>query len=266
MKKFAACVLSVCALFSLLVVPSFAAQFKANAHITGNKVNVRTAPNTSSKVVKQLNSGHPVLIIKSSGNWYFIQTASGTKGWVNKGFVQRGENKKVEPISVSLNNSPGAEEVRNLKRSTLDEIMGRNRSNNVVKDLISKAEKGDSEAQFNLGIAYLDGELGLERDEKRGMEWLQKSAEQGYVSAQANLGVYYFQGEHVQKNDEQAFFWTQKAAEQGDMRSQHNLGFFYLKGIVVSRDNSQAIEWFRKAARQGHKKSQDALRKANISW
>ena len=57
-----------------------------NASITGDKVNIRTQPNTSSKVVKQLNAGHPVKATKQTkgkdGTWYFIQTASGTQGWV----------------------------------------------------------------------------------------------------------------------------------------------------------------------------------------
>lgn len=60
--------------------------FQANASIIGDKVNVRSKPNTSSKVVKQLNAGHPVKTTKQTnakdGKWYFIETASGTKGWV----------------------------------------------------------------------------------------------------------------------------------------------------------------------------------------
>ena len=60
--------------------------FQANASITGDKVNIRAQPNTSAKILKQLNAGHPVKAIKQTagkdGKWYFIQTASGTEGWV----------------------------------------------------------------------------------------------------------------------------------------------------------------------------------------
>ena len=56
--------------------------FKANGSIAGDKVNVRAAPNTSSRVVKQLNTGHPVSVSQKNGDWYFIKTASGTQGWV----------------------------------------------------------------------------------------------------------------------------------------------------------------------------------------
>ena len=66
--------------------------FQSNASITGDKVNVRTKPNTSSKVIKQLNAGHPVKVSKEvsakDGKWYFIQTASGTQGWVFGKYVK----------------------------------------------------------------------------------------------------------------------------------------------------------------------------------
>lgn len=60
--------------------------FQTNAFITGDKVNIRSKPNTSSKIVKQLNAGEAVKATKQTkakdGIWYFIQTASGTQGWV----------------------------------------------------------------------------------------------------------------------------------------------------------------------------------------
>ena len=66
--------------------------FQTNASITGDKVNIRIQPNTSSKVVKQLNTGHPVKATKQTkgkdGTWYFIQTASGTQGWVFGKYVK----------------------------------------------------------------------------------------------------------------------------------------------------------------------------------
>ena len=66
--------------------------FQANASITGDKVNIRTKPNTSSSIIKQLNAGHPVKATKQTkakdGMWYYIQTASGTRGWVFGKYVK----------------------------------------------------------------------------------------------------------------------------------------------------------------------------------
>ena len=66
-------------------------EFPKPAIITGNKVNVRNNSNTSSRVLKQLNVGHPVSVSKKvsqlDGDWYYIYTASGTKGWVREDYV-----------------------------------------------------------------------------------------------------------------------------------------------------------------------------------
>ena len=61
----------------------------ANASIVGDNVNVRSKPNTSSRVVKQLNTGHPVTIVRQDGDWYLIRTANGTDGWVFGKYVKR---------------------------------------------------------------------------------------------------------------------------------------------------------------------------------
>ena len=52
----------------------------------------------------------------------------------------------------------------------------------------AKAEAGDADAQFNLGVMYYQG-LGVEQDFKEVVKWYQKAADQGDVEAQYNLGV-----------------------------------------------------------------------------
>ena len=58
--------------------------FQSNAFITGDKVNIRSKPNTSSKIIMQLNSGELVKATRQTnakdGKWYLIQTTSGTQG------------------------------------------------------------------------------------------------------------------------------------------------------------------------------------------
>ena len=50
-----------------------------------------------------------------------------------------------------------------------------------------KAERGDAEAQFNLGVLYRN-ERG---DSAEGAKWHRKAAEQGFALAQLHLGVMY---------------------------------------------------------------------------
>ena len=128
----------------------------------------------------------------------------------------------------------------------------------VAKDLTKAfdwtrkaAEQGHAGAQFSLGDAYSNGE-GVAKDPTKAFDWYRKAAEQGHARAQANLGFSYHAGEGVAKDLTKAFDWTRKAAEQGYARAQANLGVFYYNGYGVAKDLIKAVEWTRKAAEQGH--------------
>ena len=56
---------------------------------------------------------------------------------------------------------------------------------------------------------------GVTQDEKKAVQWYQKSADQGYPLAQSNLGVMYELGKGVTQNYEKALELYQKAADQG---------------------------------------------------
>lgn len=49
--------------------------------VTADGLNVRNGPSTSNSIIKVIYSGTKVACLKSSGNWYYIQTG-GVKGWV----------------------------------------------------------------------------------------------------------------------------------------------------------------------------------------
>src|SRR5712671_6721566 len=90
----------------------------------------------------------------------------------------------------------------------------------------AKADQGDVEAQFALGLKYSigDGEL---QDLVRSAEWYRKASEQNHPLAQFNLALMCAKGEGVPQDDAQAFMWMRKAAHQGDAGAQFNLGMRY---------------------------------------
>jgi len=77
--------------------------------------------------------------------------------------------------------------------------------------------------------------------------WLDP-AERGDPQAQANVGEIYERGLGVPPDYAQAAVWYRKAAEQGLARAQTNLGHLYEQGLGVSKDKTQALNWYRKAA------------------
>ena len=112
------------------------------------------------------------------------------------------------------------------------------------------AEQGLAAAQYKLGICYDTGE-GVAKDSREAARWYRKAAEQGYADAQYNLGVCYRDGEGVEKDSREAVRWFRKAAEQGDAQAQHNLGSCYAFGEGVEKELREAVRWWRKSAEQG---------------
>jgi len=86
-------------------------------------------------------------------------------------------------------------------------------------------------------------------------------AQAGDVDAQYNLGIMYYHGEGAEKDHEQALKWFHLAAEQNDPEAQYNLGFMYGRGEGAAKDHHMSREWFQKAASQGHAGAREILGK-----
>ena len=116
--------------------------------------------------------------------------------------------------------------------------------------ILPLAERGDPDAQFNVGNMYLMGQ-GVANDNALAAQWYRKAAEQGSAGAQSNLGNVYAAGLGVPKDDAQAVKWFRLAAEQGNPHAQTNLGVAYTTGKGVREDPVQALMWFTIAAAGG---------------
>ncbi len=77
------------------------------------------------------------------------------------------------------------------------------------------AERGDADAQNNLGVMYFDGQ-GVVQDYKEAGKWYRKSAEQGDAGAKYNLGVMYTNGQGVPQDFKEAYAWSSAAAATGN--------------------------------------------------
>ena len=116
------------------------------------------------------------------------------------------------------------------------------------------AERGDTDAQFKLGSAYLVG-WGVEPNAATAAKWFEEAAQRGDVKAQFNLGAIYI-ADGVQRDTHRALRWFKAAAGQGDREAQFNLGRIYANGDGVENDTNEAIRWYRRAAANGHPEAQ----------
>lgn len=53
----------------------------------------------------------------------------------------------------------------------------------TYKTYIKAAKKGDADAQYRIGSCYSKGD-GIEKDEKKAVNWWRKAAEQGHAISQ----------------------------------------------------------------------------------
>ena len=56
--------------------------------ITGDAVNFRAGPGLDGRVISVLRKGLPVSIVTESGQWYYVQLADGTTGWICRKYVE----------------------------------------------------------------------------------------------------------------------------------------------------------------------------------
>jgi len=115
-----------------------------------------------------------------------------------------------------------------------------------LADLRKLADRGDAEAQWQMGVRYYDGD-GVPHDDAQAMKWFELAAEQGHVNAQSRLGAYYWAGRGVPVDLFKSYFWSTIAMHQGDEISKGRLEGLSLQmtRAQVAAASQQADDWLR---------------------
>src|SRR5690242_20514720 len=116
------------------------------------------------------------------------------------------------------------------------------------------AEKGDADAEFNLGQTYRLGR-GVPTNLSAAKTWFERAAGQGHVDAETTLGLLLFQ------NGEQGegLKWLKKAADQGEPRALLVYGTALVNGDSVTQDPVLGYAFVSRAAAQGLQPAKDTL-------
>ena len=88
-------------------------------------------------------------------------------------------------------------------------------------------DETDPETQFAIGNKYYNGE-GVARDYSEAVKWFRRAADKGNIDAQFQLGLMYETGKGVSDYSE-ALNWYRLAANQGNSDAQYNLGHMYAR-------------------------------------
>ncbi|HEV2865196.1 MAG TPA: SPOR domain-containing protein [Allosphingosinicella sp.] len=117
------------------------------------------------------------------------------------------------------------------------------------------ADRGDADAQFNLGHAYRLGR-GVPQNMNMAEQLYSRAARSGHVEASAMYGLILFQN----GRREEAMPLIRRAAEAGDARAQYVYGTALFNGDLVPVDWPRAYAFISRAAAQGLPYAQSRLR------
>lgn len=121
-----------------------------------------------------------------------------------------------------------------------------------------KAQQGNADAQFLLGLMYLSGRF-VTQDTQRGLAWVNDAAAQQHSKAQQTIADLAFEGKLFPRDLVLAEKWYLQMAEQGNKWAHFRLGFIYSAGgDGVVRNCGKAMGQFSAAG--------NAISLGNVAW
>lgn len=99
--------------------------------------------------------------------------------------------------------------------------------------LLTKAKRGDADAQSEVGDCYFDGQLNsigktiVKKNDKKAFQWYKKSALQENENGLTSLAYCLAEGLGCQKNIPEAIVIYKKAIKKGSSNAAFNLGTIY---------------------------------------
>ena len=133
----------------------------------------------------------------------------------------------------------------------------------ALENTQTKADHGDAEAQFSLGLKFAAGGPAW-LDYAKAAHWYLLAASQNHALAQFNLGLMFAGGQGVAQDEAKSAMWMRLAAQQGDAGAQYHLGMRHRRASFEGspkdalESNLEAYKWFSLAAAQGYRESNGA--------
>jgi TPR repeat protein len=124
--------------------------------------------------------------------------------------------------------------------------------------LIAKARQGSKDAQYQLGLLYLNGEksnrkTAISQNTPEALRWFIAAAKQNHVDAQFQAGMIYFDPQSTK--NKQAEQWLTKAASNKHLEAQYFLGSLY----ESQGEADKAVKWLDRAVERNHDSALDLL-------
>lgn len=115
------------------------------------------------------------------------------------------------------------------------------------------AEEGDERAEFSLANIY-SGAYGEEYlDHTLGFSWFLRSARKEFSEAEYNVGAAYINGIGVDKDEEIGMLWVKRAAKHCHPQAQHAYGrYIYEEKVESDSKLEESMIWYERAVEKGY--------------
>jgi TPR repeat protein len=132
----------------------------------------------------------------------------------------------IPDSAIASNDAP-----RNLPKLTLSAVR-------------AQAERGDANAEFELGAKYASGE-DVPQNYAEAVKWFTQAADQGNVLAAATLGAFYWAGRGLPQDYVSAYTWSTIAKEGGDEASKYRVAILAsrMTASEVNQAQRRATAW-----------------------
>jgi uncharacterized protein len=125
---------------------------------------------------------------------------------------------------------------------------------NEIDDRIAAYKRGEHEHAYDIGMAFLNGQMGAKQNFTKAKQWFAKAAGHGDVGAKVELGDRYLYGQGTRENKKKAFQLYSEAAAAGNALGQENLARMYVDRSYQQPHKKtnlvKARYWYRKACEQ----------------
>src|SRR4051812_36683001 len=116
--------------------------------------------------------------------------------------------------------------------------------------MLKAAERGDLEAQHQVGACFARGDWDGPKEEAEAVKWYTKAAEAGHAMSQYDLGYMLILGEGTEKDIPKGLWWMEQAVKNGEAYAARVLTDIYKDGLFgIEPDREKAINWNEKSGR-----------------
>ena len=130
----------------------------------------------------------------------------------------------------------------------------------AIKIMKKVSKTGNADAPAILGFIYI-----VKKKYKKVVYWLTIAAERGNSEAQYELACLYDEGVEIPWNPEKAFHWFMELAKADNSSGMFEVGRLYAVGEGVEKNNEKALYWLEKSANGGNKGAVELLEKYKSS-